>query len=298
MSDVNLSESLQRFRDYLSLTKPRINSLVLVTTFIGAWMAAGRSGSLERYVIVLIGTALTVAGASAFNCYQERDVDARMARTKHRPLPDGRIEPRRAFVFGMMCSIFGLALLGILVNGLSSFLAFVALVTYAPLYTWMKGITSLSTIVGAIPGALPPVIGWAGMTGTIEYPAILLFLIMFVWQPPHFLALALFKQEDYDRADLAMLPVEMNDAAAVRQILIYTSALLPLSLLPVVNGLAGRMYFAVALLGGLVFLGLGLLGLKRSVRTKTSWAKGLFFYSIFYLTVLFISLVTDSGGLP
>lgn len=293
----SLEASYSRFRDYLSLTKPRINALVLVTTFIGAWVAVGAEGSLERYLVVLVGTGLTVAGASAFNCYQEQAIDARMARTRDRPLPAGRIEPERALVLGMMCGIFGLALLGILVNWLSALLALTALITYAPLYTWMKGFTSLATIVGAVPGAIPPVIGWAGMTNTIEYPAVLLFLIMFFWQPPHFLALALFRKEDYDRADLAMLPVEMTDAAAVRQMVIYTSALLPVSLLPGFNEMAGTIYLAVASLGGLVFLVLGILGLRETTRSNTTWAKGLFFYSILYLTVLFLSLVLDSGGI-
>ncbi|MFB6344371.1 MAG: heme o synthase [bacterium] len=296
MSTSSQSDGFRRLLDYVSLTKPRINALVLVTTFIGAWMAAGQSGLIENYIVILVGTGLTVAGASVFNCYQERDVDARMERTQDRPLPAERLDPDQALMLGVMCSFLGLSLLAILTNWLSCFLAFIALVTYAPLYTWMKGFTSLSTVVGAVPGALPPVIGWAGMTNSVEYPAVFLFLIMFVWQPPHFLALALFKQEDYDRANLSMLPVEMNDAAAVRQIVIYTSALIPLSLLPSMSGLGGRFYLLTALVGGIIFLAGGLLGLKKRFRKNTYWAKALFFYSIAYLTVLFVSLLMDSGG--
>lgn len=287
---------LNRFRDYLSLTKPRINFLVLITAFLGAWMGAQGSGSVEQYGVILAGTGLTVAGASVFNCYQEREVDARMERTRSRPLPSGRIEPEQAFVLGGVCATFGLTILAVLANGLSACLAFVALVVYSPIYTWMKSYTSLATIVGSVPGALPPVIGWAGMTGSIGYPAVLLFLIMFVWQPPHFLALALYQQEDYDRADLAMLPIEINEAAAVRQIVIYTSALLPLSLLPVVSGLAGELYFIVALGFGLGFLALGLLGLRGTIRESELWSKGLFVYSIAHLTVLFVTLAVESGG--
>lgn len=274
-------------RDYLSLTKPRINTLVLVTAFIGAWLGSNGTVSYGLLARILAGTGLTVAGASAFNCYMEVDVDARMDRTSDRPLPAGRILPFRAVLFATACSVAGLGLLLGTVNVPSTLLALTALVTYTPIYTWMKGFTSVSTLVGAIPGALPPVIGWAGVTGGIDVPAVLLFLLMFVWQPPHFLALALYRKHEYDAAGLVMLPIESSDAVAVRQIVLYALVLLPLSLLPVHFGMAGWMYLSAATTLGIGFVLLATLGLRPSIRERTGWARGLFVYSILHLTILF-----------
>lgn len=277
-------------RDYLSLTKPRINALVLVTAFIGAWLASNGTVSYGLLLNVLVGTGLTVAGASAFNCYMEVDVDARMERTADRPLPAGRISRHGAVLLAVVCSLGGLSLLIATVNELSALLALTALVTYTPLYTWMKGFTSLSTLVGAIPGALPPVIGWAGVTGEIELPAVLLFLIMFIWQPPHFLALALYRKQEYDAAGLVMLPIESGDAVAVRQIVLYALVLLPLSLLPVHFGMAGSIYLWSATGIGVGFILLSVLGLRTSIRERTVWSRSLFVFSILHLTVLFAGL--------
>lgn len=290
--------SLSRtLRDYLSLAKPRINALVLVTTFIGAWLASNGTVGYGLLLRILIGTGLTVTGASAFNCYMEADVDAKMERTRDRPLPSGRIPERNAAVFASLTGAAGVLILYLTVNPLSSLLALVALLSYTPLYTYLKGVTSLSTLVGAIPGALPPTIGWAGVTGSVELPAVLLFLIMFVWQPPHFLALALLRKKEYDAAGLVMLPLEVDDAAAVRQIVAYSAVLLPLSLLPVQIGMAGSIYFGVAAVLGALFLGLGALGMKPSIRRRTSWSRGLFLFSILHLTVLFTGFLVDPGGL-
>jgi len=287
---------MQIVKDYLSITKPRINILVLVTTFIGGWLASAGPFDPYRMMAILVGTGLTVAGAAAFNCFQEAEVDARMSRTRDRPVPAGRISPKKAFVTGAIGSVLGLGLLFWKVNVESFLLAFLALVIYTPLYTWLKNVTSLSTLVGAIPGALPPVIGWAGVTGELELPAILLFLIMFVWQPPHFLALALFRKQEYDQAGLAMLPVEIGSEVAVRQIVTYAAALLPLSLLPVHFGMAGWVYFAIAVLFGLLFLAASALGLRETVREGNRWARGLFLLSIIHLTALFVGLFVGVNG--
>jgi protoheme IX farnesyltransferase len=284
---------VQTFRDYLSLTKPRINALVLVTTFIGAWLGVEGKVDFERLVLILLGTGLTVAGAAAFNCYQEAEVDAKMSRTMDRPVPSGRISTTNAFSMGFVCSLLGLLILFTFVNALSCLLAFTALIVYTPIYTWMKKLTSLSTLVGAIPGALPPVIGWAGVRGEINLPAVLLFLIMFVWQPPHFLALALYKKNEYDQAGLAMLPIEMSDELATRQMITYSAALLPLSLLPVHFGIAGYRYFLLATVLGLGFLGSVLAGLVENVRSKENWSRGVFIFSILHLTVLFTGFFLD-----
>jgi protoheme IX farnesyltransferase len=284
---------VQIVRDYLSLTKPRINALVLVTTFIGAWLAFEGAFDPGLLVSILLGTGLTVAGAAAFNCYQEAEIDAKMSRTRNRPVPAGRISTRNAFLTGLICSLLGLLILLTLVNTLSCVLAFTALVVYTPIYTWLKKLTSLSTLVGAIPGALPPAIGWAGVRGEINLPAILLFLIMFVWQPPHFLALALYKKNEYDEAGLAMLPIEMSDDLATRQMITYSAALLPLSLLPVHFGMAGFRYFLIATVLGLGFLGSVILGLFDNFRGSESWSRGVFLFSILHLTALFSGFFLD-----
>lgn len=284
-------------RDYLSLAKPRINALVLITTFIGAWLASNGTIGYALLLKILVGTGLTVAGASAFNCYMEADIDRKMERTRDRPLPSGRMPERNALVFATLTGTAGILLLFLTVNPLSSLLALIALLSYTPLYTYLKGVTSLSTLVGAIPGAIPPMIGWAGVTGTVDVPAVLLFLIMFIWQPPHFLALALLRKKEYDAAGLVMLPIEVDDAAAVRQIVVYSAVLLPLSLLPVHYGMAGSLYFGVAAVLGAVFLGVGALGLKPSIRRRAAWSRGLFIFSILHLTVLFAGFFVDPGGL-
>lgn len=287
---------LRSARDYLSLTKPRITLTVLLTTFVGYWLAA--SGRLEvgRLTWTLVGTGLTVAGAAALNCYQEVEADRRMERTRHRPLPAGRLAPGRALAFGLGTGTLGLLGLWWGVNLPSAGLALLALLVYTPIYTLLKSRTSLATLVGAIPGALPPAIGWVAATGRIDPPALVLCAIMFVWQPPHFLALALFRESDYERADLAMLPVELGRRASLRQIVIYTSMLLPLTLVPPWLNMAGGWYSLGALLLGVGFLGGSLSGLWWDPARLEGWARGLFSYSIFYLTALFGLLLLDPMG--
>lgn len=283
-------------RDYLSLTKPRITFTVLLTTFVGYWMASNGNPEAGRLAGTLLGTGLTVAGAAALNCYQEIEADRRMERTRDRPLPAGRLAPGRALAFGLGTGVLGLLILSAGVNVLSAGLALLALLVYTPIYTLLKPRTSLATLVGAIPGALPPAIGWAGAVGRIDPPALVLCAIMFVWQPPHFLALALFRESDYERADLAMLPVELGRTASLRQIVLYTSMLLPMTLIPPLMNLAGGWYALGALLLGTGFLGGSLAGLWWDPARLEGWARGLFSYSIFYLTALFGLLLLDPAG--
>lgn len=288
------NQSPARISDYLSLTKPRINSLVLITTFVGMWLAAQEPPPAFKITfLTLLGTCLTVAGASALNCFQEREIDAKMPRTQDRPLPAGRISPTNALRLGTGCSTLGIMILLIGVNTISAVLAITALLVYTPIYTWMKQITSLSTLIGAIPGAIPPLIGWSAIRGTIELPGILLFLIMFVWQPPHFLALALFRKDEYNNARLQMLPIELNESASLRQIIIYATCLIPLSLIPSLIDMAGLLYFYVALILGILFLIGSLMGLLPRFNRNPRWAKGLFSYSILYLTLIFTCLVVN-----
>lgn len=283
-------------RDYVSLTKPRITLTVLLTTYVGYRMAPGGAVDAWRVVWVLLGTGLTVAGAAVLNGYLEIESDARMERTRNRPLPAGRVSPRRALGFGMAAALLGLVGLAWGANLLSAGLALLALLVYTPVYTLLKPRTSLSTLVGAIPGALPPVIGWAGAAGRVDPPAVALFAIMFVWQPPHFLALALVRESDYARADLAMLPVELDRKASLRQIVVYASTLLPLTLVPTLLDVAGGWYAAGALGLGAGFLAASLSGLWWDPARLEGWARGLFALSILHLTGLFGLLLLNPAG--
>ena len=274
----------QRMADYLELTKPRLSGLVLVTTAAGFWLGRRASEPMDRLWPVMLGTALVVAGANALNQWSERSFDAVMGRTKHRPLPSGRITPDAAFRFGMIGSVVGLLILAASVNALSTVLAAASWASYVLVYTPMKRVTSLCTLVGAVPGALPPVIGWAAARSTIGPGAWALFTILFVWQLPHFLALAVLYRDDYARAGFHLLPLlEPDGAAAARQTVLYGMALVPISLFPTVFGLAGRWYFCGALVLGVAFFALAVRA--AWCRSRRS-AQQLFRASLLYLPVL------------
>lgn len=283
-----------RFADFVELTKPRLTMLSVLTTLAGYWV--GTSGPLDLMHVVhtLAGTFLVGGGCGALNMYIEREYDARMRRTMTRPLPAGRLRPSEVLVFGLVISVLGLAWLAIAVNLLTAFLGLATLVSYVLLYTPMKRYSTLNTVVGAIPGALPPVMGWAAARGSLGPEAIVLFGILFFWQMPHFLALAWMYRRDYERAGYKMLTVLDPDGGSTsRQILLYTAALLPISLIPTLFGIAGAFYFFGALAIGLGFLGFGgLLAVSR----KNVHAKWLFYYSLLYLPVLLLAMVIDRGS--
>ncbi|MGH9748336.1 MAG: heme o synthase, partial [Candidatus Polarisedimenticolia bacterium] len=279
-----------RWRDYLELTKPRVTTLVLVTTAVGFHVAGGMARA-GRLLDVLLGTLLVAAGTSALNQWAERDADARMLRTRGRPLPAGRLSPRRALLFAAGISILGLAILALRVNGLSALLAAATLASYIGVYTPLKRRTSLATLVGAVPGALPPLIGWTAATGSIDLGGILLFAILFVWQLPHSLAIALLYRDDYARGGFRLLPVvDPEGGATGRRILANAFVLLPVSLAPSVLGIAGTAYFAGALI-----LGLGLLGCTIPVvRLGTARAaRRVLLASVVYLPALLGLLSLD-----
>ena len=272
------------------MTKPRLSGLVLVTTFVG-FVAASR-GVVDAWLLIhtLIGTALVAGGAAVLNQYLERDVDALMRRTMNRPLPDGRITPEEALSCGVLLSVAGLLYLAVGVRVVAGLLAALSLGTYLFCYTPMKRKTSLCTLVGGIPGALPPMIGWAAARGTIDAGAWALGALLFLWQQPHFLAIACLHREDYARAGLPMLPVTDTDGAATgRQVLLYTTALLPVSVLPSVIGLAGSGYGAGALILGGAFCvcAARLAGRPRSLPR----ARQLFLASVLYLPVVLLALI-------
>lgn len=275
------------------MTKPGINALVLVTTLGGYALAV--SGFRLDWVLsaTLGGTALSVAGASLANHYMEKDVDAQMERTQDRPLPSGRVDPLHALILSLLLISLGVGILAFLANTLAAALALLAVVSYVPVYTYLKRVTSLATLFGAIPGALPPMIGWAAARGSVDPPALALFAILFLWQPPHFLALALMIKGEYQQAQLPMLPVEQDDEATVRQMVLYTSALLFVSLLPVALGTVGWLYGFGMLVLGLVFLLLVSWGLKSKEARENGWARGVFLYSILYLGILFLLIFLD-----
>ncbi|MBS2023745.1 MAG: protoheme IX farnesyltransferase [Deltaproteobacteria bacterium] len=280
-------------REMVQLAKPRITALVVFTTACGLWFAP-RSLGWRGNLLTLVGTVLVVAAANALNMYLERDTDALMSRTKNRPLPAGRLAPSVALKFGLVLAAISVPLLTFAVGPLPGLLASVALVSYVLLYTPMKRRSTASLLVGAIPGAIPPVIGWTAAMGKLELPAALLFALMFLWQVPHFLAITLFRAEEYARAGLVVAPNEPGGERTARaDIVRYTVALWGTSLLFVPIGAAGKVYFAVAIVSGAAFTGLGLVGLKRGSGPK--WAKQLFLLSLVYITAVMAALVLDRG---
>jgi protoheme IX farnesyltransferase len=281
----------QRTADFVTLTKPRLNFLVLITTLGGMYLAAPNGVSLPLLFHALVGTALVAGGAAALNQVWERETDGLMRRTRRRPIPGGRLRAVDGAWFGTLLSATGLIELTWKVNPLASAMAAATLVSYVFVYTPLKTRTSLSTLVGAIPGALPPVIGWAAATGTISIGALVLFGIVFLWQMPHFLAIAWLYRDDYRQARIPLLPVlEPDGRRTGRQALLYASALWPVSLLPAAVGLAGTPYIALATL-----LGAGLIALSALfARERTTiTARRLFLYSIVYLPLLWTALVVD-----
>ncbi len=245
-----------RWLDFVELTKPRIAVMVLFTVAIGALAANPPSFDVAQLVHALVGVALVAGGASAINQWIERNSDAVMRRTENRPIPAGRVSPGEAVAFGVALSCVGLVYLALTMNhALATVLTAGTLVSYAFIYTPLKRRSTANTLIGAMPGALPPVIGWSAMTGNIDRGALVLFLIVFFWQVPHFLAIAWMYREDYGRAGLKMLPVEDADGAMTgRQMSLYCVALLPISLLPVIWGDASIMYGFGAFGMGVFFL--------------------------------------------
>jgi protoheme IX farnesyltransferase len=281
----------QRLADYVALGKPRVVLMVLVTTLVGYYLGSRGAIQVLPLLHTLLGTALAAAGTLALNQYMERDLDAQMLRTRHRPLPEGRIQPIEALLLGLVVMLVGLGYLATVVNGLTALVTTAIAVTYLLLYTPLKRVSSLCSVVGAVPGALPPVAGWAAAHGTLPPEAWVLFTIMFLWQIPHSLAIARMYRDDYARAGIQVLPVVDRDGFSTGTHVVTNSmALLPVALLPTLMGLAGAVYFWVALL-----LGLGLLwsaiGLARS--RSAGDARRLMLASLVYLPVLLGAMAFD-----
>jgi protoheme IX farnesyltransferase len=280
-----------RATDYVALAKPRLNVLVVASTVAGYAMAHGDTGNLAALGATIVGTAFVASGASAINQVIEREPDALMRRTRLRPLPDGRLGSSEALIFAAIISVLGLLTLATGVNVLSALVALATLVSYAAIYTPLKRRTSFATVIGAIPGALPPVIGWAAASNSLSQGAWVLFGIVFLWQLPHFLAIAWMYREDYARAGFPMLPViEPDGHSTARQAVFYAAALLPLALAPTLVGMSGTLYFAGALAITLIFLAASVrFAMTRAVRD----ARRLFFASIIYLPILWALMIVD-----
>ena len=280
-----------RTLDFVALTKPRLNLLVLLTTVAGLYLASPNGVALALAVHTLVGTALVAGGAAALNQVWERETDRRMRRTSGRPLPRGRLGVTEGTWCGVLLALAGLVELALGATLAASAVAAATLISYVLVYTPLKTRTSLATIVGAVPGALPPVIGWAAATGEITLPAIVLFGIVFFWQMPHFLAIAWMYKDDYKNAGIPLLPVVEPDGRRTgRQALLYTAALWPVSLLPALVGLAGAPYSAIATSLGIVFIWLSMVFARD--RSHES-ARQLFLFSITYLPLLLGALVAD-----
>ena len=278
--------------DFLALTRPRVVLMVLVTTFVG--FSLGSQGRLDWFGLLktLLGMALAAGGTAALNQYLERDVDRKMARTRLRPLPDGRLQPPEALSFGVAITACGLLALTLLVNPLSGLITAVSVVSYLFLYTPLKRKSPLSTLIGAIPGALPPVAGWAATRGELGLEAWVLFAILFLWQIPHSLAIAWLYRNDYAQAGFRLLSVIDADGRSMgRPIVSHCSALLIVGLLPTVIGLTGSAYFVVAFVLGMAFLACGV-GLAISRYAKA--ARRLLHASLVYLPVLLLMMALDN----
>ena len=277
--------------DYLALTKPRLNFLVVATSAAGYYLGSTGSVDMVSMAEAVAGTALVAGGAAVLNQLYERDTDALMRRTRMRPLPAGRVGPNDALVFGLALSAAGLALLAARANWLSAGLALATLITYLAIYTPMKRRTPLSTIVGAVPGALPALIGWTASRGRIDLSGAALFAIVFCWQLPHFMAIAWLYREDYSRAGFPMLPVIDPDGKRAGKQAVYWGFLLVLaSLEPTFSGLAGNAYFAVALLLGVALFWLAV---RFASARNEATARALFYGSITYLPLLWIAMIAD-----
>ena len=277
--------------DYLELAKPRLNVLVVATSAAGYYLGAAGPPDLAAMAQAVAGTALVASGAAAMNQVYERDTDALMRRTRLRPLPDGRVSAAEARAFGFALSLAGLLLLAFRANLVAAALALATLVIYLVVYTPMKRRTSLATLVGAVPGALPPLIGWTASHGSMSLGGLVLFTIVFLWQIPHFMAIAWLYREDYQSAGFPMLPVvEPDGRRSGHQAVLYAVALFPVSLMPTAMGISGGIYLGIA-----AALGIGLLWLAvQFARTRTDQtARRLFFGSIAYLPLLWMAMIAN-----
>jgi heme o synthase len=292
MNAIVQATPMQAFRDLIALTKPRITFFVALTTAGGLALAA-RSGifiTRTTYVAALLGVCLIVAGANALNMFIERDIDGKMDRTARRPLPSGRMAPSVALGTGLALSLAAVPILGLFVNVLTAFLAVLANLLYVLAYTPMKQKSHYALLVGAVPGAIPPLLGWTAATGRMDAAGLVLFGILFVWQVPHFLAITLFRRDEYARAGLVVMPHVANDDTVRRSMANFALAQLLVSLLLVPIGVAHVGYLVIATTVGIGYFALVTYGWVRGAGIP--WAKRVFFASLLYIVVMMAALAS------
>jgi protoheme IX farnesyltransferase len=282
----------ERVAAYAELTKPRITFLIVLTSAAGFALASRSGIDYVAMLRALLGIGLLSSGIATLNQYAERDLDGLMRRTANRPLPSGKLAPCEALAFGAGITVLAEIYLHVLVNPLSALLGLTVIAGYLFAYTPLKTRTTLSTLVGAFPGAVPPLIGWTAARGSISLEAWILFAILFLWQFPHFLSIAWMYREDYGRAGILMLPVvEPDGKVTAQQIVVYTLMLVPVSLLPTLMGMSGRIYFIGAIVLGLLFL---YSSLRAAFSMSRQHARRLLLASVLYLPLLFILMVLNS----
>jgi protoheme IX farnesyltransferase len=287
VTPLELTRRRVRIGDLVELTKPRITFLVLITTLVGFYMGSRDGLNFLLLFHTILGTGLVAGGASALNQYLERDLDARMTRTRNRPLPDGRLVPNEALIFSGLISAAGVVYLMVFVNFLTGLIGAATLASYVLVYTPLKTRTTLCTLIGAFPGAAPPVMGWTAARGEVDAVALSLFAILFLWQMPHFFAIAWIFTEDYTRAGFN---IHVSGERTGRQIIMYCCALIPISVLPTFFGLTGMVYLLGAILFGFIYLGYGFaVALFRS----NTHAHRLLRVSVLYLPALLLLMMLD-----
>ena len=279
--------------DYVALTKPGIIRMCLLMTAGGLWLAPDAVGG-SVWIAALIGSGLAVASANAFNMVWEREGDRKMARTRNRPLAAGRLEPGKASAFAGVLGIAAMVILVLGTNVLTAVLAAFALLSYALVYTPLKRRSPLALVVGAVPGAVPPLLGWTAVTGSLDLPGAVLFGILLVWQMPHFLAISIFRKQDYANAGILCVPVVRGETVAKIQAIAWAILLIPVSMALTPLGVTSELYMVVAGLAGLAMLGMAIRGLRvNEPKAQTAWARQLFFLSLVYLPVVTLALVVD-----
>jgi len=289
MTTATLTE--HRLRQFLALTKPRVVSLIVFTAIIGMFLAVPGLPPANAVIYGTLGIALVAGAAAAINCLVEQKIDAVMARTRARPLPRGELSSLQTLCFAIVVGSAGLWILYAKVNALTMWLTLATFVGYAIVYTvLLKPATPQNIVIGGASGAMPPVLGWAAVTNDVAPEALLLFLIIFVWTPPHFWSLALYRAQEYARAGLPMLPVTHGSAYTRLQILLYTIALFAVTLLPFAIRMSGWLYLCAALALGVTFIGYAVRMLRRY---SDDLARRSFRYSIFYLAALYSALLLD-----
>lgn len=282
--------AMPRVSDLWQLTKPGVTRMCVLTTVGGLLLAPGHIGWVSGMAAVL-GSALAVGGANAANMWWERDLDAKMSRTRRRPLPAGRMAPEVALRFSALLSLLSVVLLAAFTNALAAALAAFAILSYVFVYTPLKVRTPLALVIGAVPGAVPPLLGWVAVTGSLDAGGLVLFGILLVWQIPHFIAIALYRKTEYARAGIRVVPLVRGDAMAKVQAVAWAGALVPLSLMLALLGIAGWFYLMAAMLLGMGFLGWAFTGLDDAAGAR--WARGYFLASLAYLPALIAALAID-----